>query len=147
MWTLSPTPHRVETGGHRLYAWCAADAMGMPPAIGRTVRVSSARPATGQTITVTATPGDVRTVQPPGAVVSAIITGDPGDIRGSPCNLGHFFASRDAAAGWAAEHADRRFSASPMPSITPAASCGCSSMADRRPFERITKTGGPLGSC
>lgn len=26
--TLNPTPHQVETGGHRLYAWCAADALG-----------------------------------------------------------------------------------------------------------------------
>lgn len=104
--TLNPTPHRVETGGHTLYAWCAADALGMLPAIGRTVRVSSACPATGQAITVTASPEGVRDVQPPGAVVSAIITGDPGDIRGSECNLGNFFASRQASSEWAAEHPD-----------------------------------------
>ncbi len=39
---LNPTRHRVETGGHRLYAWYAADALGVLPAIGRTVRIASA---------------------------------------------------------------------------------------------------------
>lgn len=105
--TLNPTPHQVETSAHhRLHAWCAADALGMLPAIGRTVRVSSACPATGQTVSVTAGPDGVQDVQPRGAVVSVIITGDPDDIRGSLCNLGHFFASPDAASGWASEHPD-----------------------------------------
>jgi alkylmercury lyase len=104
--TLNPTPHRVQAGGHQLYAWCAPDALGMLPAIGRTVRISSPCPATGQTITVTAGPGGVRDLQPPTAVVSAIVTADPDDIRGSECSLGHFFASRQAASGWAADHPD-----------------------------------------
>ncbi len=43
----------------------------------------------------------MRDLQPPTAVVSAIITGDPNDIRGSECSLGHFFASRQAASGGA----------------------------------------------
>jgi alkylmercury lyase len=76
----------------------------MLPAIGRTVRVSSACPVTGQTVTVTAGPHGVQDVHPPAAVVSVIITGDPDDIRGSLCNLGRFFASPDAASGWAGEH-------------------------------------------
>lgn len=104
--TLNHTPHQVEVDGHRLYAWCAPDALGMLPAIGRTVRISSACPATGQTITVTADPGGVRDVQPPAAVVSALITGDPDDVRGSECSLGNFFASPEAASGWAGEHPD-----------------------------------------
>lgn len=57
-------------------------------------------------MTVTAGPDGVRDVQPPGAVVSAVITCDPDDIRGSVCDLGHFYASADAASGWAAEHPD-----------------------------------------
>jgi hypothetical protein len=80
--------------------------LGILPAIGRTVRVSSACPATGQTITVTASPAGVRDLQPPAAVVSAIVTGDQADIRGSECSLGHFFASREAASGWEGEHPD-----------------------------------------
>jgi hypothetical protein len=41
-------------------------------------------------------------------VVSAVVTGDPGadGLRASPCNLADFFASAEAAAGWAAEHPD-----------------------------------------
>lgn len=57
-------------------------------------------------MTVTAGPDGIQNVQPPGAVVSAIITGNPDDIRGSLCDLGRFFASADAASGWAKEHPD-----------------------------------------
>jgi alkylmercury lyase len=103
--TLNPTPHQVETGGHRLYAWCAADALGMLPAIGRTVRITSACPETGEAVTITAGPEGVRDMQPPEAVVSAVLTGDPDDIRGSLCDLGNFFPPR-AASGWAKEHPD-----------------------------------------
>ena len=78
----------------------------MLPAIGRTVQISSDCPETGQVVTVTAGPDGVRDIQPPGAVVSAILTGDPDDIRGSLCDLGRFFASADAASGWAKEHPD-----------------------------------------
>jgi alkylmercury lyase len=68
--TLNPTPHHVEVDGHLVYAWCAADALGMLPAIGRTVRISSDCPVTRRTVTVTAGPEGVRDIQPPGAVVS-----------------------------------------------------------------------------
>jgi hypothetical protein len=78
----------------------------MLPAIGRTVRVSSACPVTGQTVTVTAGPHGVQDVHPPAAVVSVIITGDPDDIRGSLGNLGRFFASPSADSGCASENPD-----------------------------------------
>jgi alkylmercury lyase len=104
--TLNPAPHQAVVDGHRLYAWCAADALGMMPAIGRTVRVSSACPATGQAVTVTVAPDGVRDTRPPEAVVSVIITGDPDDLRGSVCSLGNFFASPDAASGWLSQHPD-----------------------------------------
>jgi alkylmercury lyase len=104
--TLNPTPHHVEVDGHLVYAWCAADALGMLPAIGRTVRISSDCPETRRTVTVTAGPEGVRDVQPPEAVVSAVISGDPDDIRGTLCEMGHFFTSAEAASGWATEHPD-----------------------------------------
>lgn len=102
--TLSPTPHRVETGGHVVYGWCAADTLWMPPVTGREATISSPCPATGQTVTVTAGPDGMQAVHP--AVVSAILTGDWDDIRGTVCDLGNFYASADAAASWAAEHPD-----------------------------------------
>jgi alkylmercury lyase len=106
--TLNPTPHQVETGGHRLYGWCVPDVLGGLPAIGRTVTITSRCPATGQTVTATAGPDGVRDVHPPQAVVSAVVTGDPeaDGLRASLCNLADFFASEQAAAGWAAEHPD-----------------------------------------
>lgn len=87
----------VETGGHRLYAWCAADALGMLRAIGRTVRITSACPETGEAGTVTAGPEGVRDMQTPEAVVSAVLAGDPDDIRCTMCDLGSFFSSPQAA--------------------------------------------------
>lgn len=106
--TLNPTPHQVVADGHRLYGWCAADVLGMLPAIGRTVTITSQCPATGQAVTVTAGPDGVRDIYPPEAVVSAILTAAPEaeGIRASVCDLGRFFASAEAAAGWAAEHPD-----------------------------------------
>jgi alkylmercury lyase len=104
--TLNPTPHRVETGSHVVYGWCAADTLWMPPVTGREATITSPCPATGQTVTVTAGPDGVQDVHPAEAVVSAILTGDWDDIRGTVCNLGNFYASADAAAGWAAEHPD-----------------------------------------
>jgi alkylmercury lyase len=124
---LNPTPHRVQAGGRRLYAWCAADALGMLPGIGRSVQISSQCPQTGQPVTVTAGPDGVRDIQLPQAVVSAVITGDPDDICGSVCDPGRFFASPDAAAGWAASILTACCSLSPTPSTTPASSCGTSS--------------------
>jgi hypothetical protein len=100
----APAELAAVVDGHRLYAWCAADALGMMPAIGRTVRVSSACPATGQAVTVTVAPDGVRDTRPPEAVVSVIITGNPDDLRGSVCSLGNFFASPDAASGWLSQH-------------------------------------------
>lgn len=50
--TLTPRRTRSRPGAHRLHGWYAADALGMLPAIGRTVRVCSACPATGQTVSV-----------------------------------------------------------------------------------------------
>lgn len=85
--TLSPTPHRVDAGGHNIYAWCAADALGILPAIGRTVQITSACRETGQAVSVTAGPEGVRDIRPPQAVVSTLITADPDDIRGSLCDL------------------------------------------------------------
>jgi alkylmercury lyase len=104
--TLSPTPHTVEVDGHLLYAWCAPAALGIMPAFGLPVRVSSPCHATGQTVTVTARPDGVQDVRPPEAVVSGVVTGDADDVRGSMCSLAHFFVSRDAASGWLDEHPD-----------------------------------------
>jgi hypothetical protein len=120
--TLNPTPHRVETGGHQLYAWCAPDALGMLPAIGRTVRISSPCPAISQTISVTAGRRPRRRYRR-SSPETAIITGDPDDIRGSECDLGTSSPpGRRRPAGRPATPAGR-CSPSPTPSTTPGPSC------------------------
>lgn len=102
--TLNPTTHRVDVDGHTLYAWCAADALGMLPAIGRSVQITSPCRATGRTVAVAVNPDGVEDVQPAAAVVSVVVVGSPDDPRGTMCDFGHFFVSADDASGWLDEH-------------------------------------------
>lgn len=104
--TLEPTPHRVEIDGHTVYAWCAGDTLGNLPATGRRVRISSTCPATGAAITLVAGPDGVSGLNPPDAVVSVPLTGDPRDIRGSLCQRSSFFVSAEAASEWLAHTPD-----------------------------------------
>lgn len=104
--TLTPTPHRVEVNGNTLYAWCAADALGMLPAVGRSVRITSACHATGQPVTVRVGPGGVQEIDPQAAVVSVIAAGDRNEPRATMCSLGHFFVSAEAASEWHSQHPD-----------------------------------------
>lgn len=85
---------------------CAADALAVGVLVGRPARVTSRCHATGQQVTVDLGPGGVTRVQPVGAVVSLVPTGDPADLAASICMHGHFFVSAEAAADWQAEHPD-----------------------------------------
>lgn len=103
--TLLPTGHRIDLAGraHALYGWCGPDVLVVPWLLGVPGRVSSRCPATGTAITAHVGPEGVGEVAPAGAVVSFVDALDAADIRGSTCDRQHFFASREAAAGWLAE--------------------------------------------
>jgi alkylmercury lyase len=104
--TLIPTPHRIDLvdRGHTLYGWCGPDVLAIPWLLGIPRRITTRCPATGTPITVHVGPEGVGEIDPADAVVSFMPTLDPSDIRGSTCDRQHFFASRDAAAGWLAAH-------------------------------------------
>jgi alkylmercury lyase len=103
--TQRQTPHPFVVGGRVLYTWCAMDTLFFPVLLNRPAAVSSACPATGQTIAFEVTPRSVRALESPDAVVSQLVsTGLVDDIRAAVCDHGHFFASAEAAAPWLANH-------------------------------------------
>jgi alkylmercury lyase len=103
--TLVPTPHRYAVGDRAFYTWCAPDAILFPLVLGHTATIASHDPVGGANIRLTSGPQSVESCTPEGAVVSSRSAGfTTADVRGSICQYGHFFASRDTAAAYAARH-------------------------------------------
>ena len=98
-------PHRFEVDGTHLYAWCAWDTLFLPALIGKTARVSSQCPVTGETISLTVASDRVEALSPEGAVVSMLMPADglDADVIQSFCHHVHFFASRETGEQWVAE--------------------------------------------
>ena len=95
--TLNDTAHAFELDGHRLYTWCALDALMFPVMIGRTARVLSRCPATRLSVSLTVSPDGVRDVEPASAVVSLPLPDSAPNIRSSFCCHADFYASASAA--------------------------------------------------
>lgn len=75
-----------------------------PALLDRTARVTSSCHSTGAPVRLTVTPGGVTELDPPDAVVSVVTPAAPVSVRSAFCQQVHFFASRDEAAPWLAEH-------------------------------------------
>lgn len=103
--TLRPTPHRFTFDGRTVFGRCATDALIFPALLDRPGVVESTCPLTGHQMRAEVTPNAVIDVEPPGAVVSEVRpTTRVVDLRAEICGLGHFFASRETAAGWLTQH-------------------------------------------
>jgi alkylmercury lyase len=102
--TLVPTPHHFEVDGHQLYAWCATDTLLFPILLNKTANVETIDPVTGTKIRLTVSPRAVERVEPRGAVLSFSNYLDAADVRGTFCNIGHWFASRQAGEEYASKH-------------------------------------------
>jgi alkylmercury lyase len=108
-WGLSvaETPHRLRADGRDLYTWCAWDTLFLAIALGERVEVESTCPTTAEPITLTVSPESVGDVHPQGAVMSFLLPGErgfSGDVIRGFCHYVHFFASKEAARAWTAEH-------------------------------------------
>lgn len=102
--TLVPTPHHFEVDGHKLYTWCATDTLLFPLLLNRTAKVETVDPISKAKIRLTVSPDAVDNVQPSGAVLSFSNYLDATDVRGTFCNVGHWFATRRAGEEYASEH-------------------------------------------
>jgi alkylmercury lyase len=98
--------HRLHIDGRELSTWCAYDTLFLPELLGRTVRVSSRCPVTGDQISLTVGPRGASDLTPPEALVSFLVPDRPfgDDLIRSFCHFVHFFASPQAAATWTAAH-------------------------------------------
>jgi alkylmercury lyase len=102
--TLVPTPHSFEVDGHKLYAWCATDTLLFPILLNKAANVETTDPVTGTKIRLTVSPRAVDRVEPNGAVLSFSSYLDATDVRGTFCNIGHWFASRKTGEEYASKH-------------------------------------------
>lgn len=102
--TLRETPHALELDGHRLYTWCALDALIFPTLLGKTAKVFSSCAATGAPVRLSVTPEAIRELEPPEAMVSLVCPDALENIRATFCCHVHFFASASVAEAWASTH-------------------------------------------
>lgn len=103
---LTPT-HRFELDDRTLYAWCAWDTLFLPGILGRTARVTSTCPTTGERIELRVGRKGVFDTSHQGAVVSFLVPEGSfdADVVQSFCHFVHFFVDREAGDRWVAEHA------------------------------------------
>lgn len=110
------TTHRLLMDGRTLYSWCAQDALFLSIVLDilfdRQVQIESTCPTTGAGIRLEASTSGVANLEPEGTVMSfvrvsdpgAVLTGDVDDAITNFCHYVNFFASREAALAWTAEH-------------------------------------------
>jgi alkylmercury lyase len=98
--------HRIEVDGRCLTAWCAWDTLFLPGLLGRSARVSSRCPVTGEAISLSISADGPHAVSPAGTVLSFLAPERPfdADVVRSFCHFVHFFASEEAAREWTAVH-------------------------------------------
>jgi alkylmercury lyase len=101
--------HKFQAeGGRPIYAWCALDAFLIVPVLGRSARVESRDPVTGESVTMTVTPEGLEDLSPATAVVSLLVPDGPFDdnVIQTFCNHVHNFASLESGRQWAASRSD-----------------------------------------
>ena len=102
--TLQLTPHRLETEGRTLFAWCALDALLFPALLGRPANIESPCRGTGELVHIEVTSAGIEVVEPPSSVVSIVAARDLTNFRRVSCNNAHFFSSPEAASRWLEKH-------------------------------------------
>lgn len=109
---VAPMHHRFEVEGRTLWTWCAWDSLFIPEILGRSARVTSSDPETGEIVRLVVTRDRINSVVPDGAVVSFIqpeaMTFDEGaaNVMAKFCHFVFFFASRVSGERWVAKHPD-----------------------------------------
>jgi alkylmercury lyase len=102
--TRRPTPHRFRIGDAELYTWCAMDTLIFATVLDRPVQIESPEGGTGEPLRLETDGRRIIAADPPSIVVSWFFDPAGTGFRASICQFGHFFASRDSAAEWAAKY-------------------------------------------
>jgi alkylmercury lyase len=102
--TRRPTQHGFRIGEADLYTWCAMDTLIFAAFLERPVEISSPDGATGQALRLETDGRRIVAADPPSIVASWFIDPTATGFRAAACQFGHFFASRESAAAWAAKY-------------------------------------------
>src|SRR5918999_3566297 len=102
--THQPTQHRFRVGDAELYTWCAMDTLIFAAVLDRPVQIESPDGATGRPLRLETDGRRILQADPPYIVVSWFFDPGASGFRASVCQFGHFFASRESAATWAAKY-------------------------------------------
>ena len=102
--TRRPTPHRFRIGDAELDTWCAMDTLIFAAFVDRPVQIESPDGATGEPLRLETDGQRIIAADPPSIAVSWFFDAAATGFRASVCQFGHFFASRDSAAEWAAKY-------------------------------------------
>lgn len=102
--TRRPTPHRFRVGDAEMYTWCAMDTLIFAAFVDRPVQITSADGATGEPLRLETDGRRIIAADPPSIAVSWFFDRAATGFRASVCQFGHFFASRESAAEWAAQY-------------------------------------------
>ena len=102
--TRRPTQHRFRIGRADLYTWCAMDTLIFAAFLDRAAEIESPDGATGEPLRLETDGRQVVAADPASIVVSWFFDPATTGFRASVCQFGHFFASRESAAAWAASY-------------------------------------------
>lgn len=106
----APMHHSFEVDGRSLSTWCAWDSLFIPEILGRTARVSSPDPESGEVVRLVVTPDMIESVEPDNAVVSFVLPDaevfgtSAANVMAKFCHFIFFFASRSSGERWVAKH-------------------------------------------
>jgi alkylmercury lyase len=95
-------PHRLSLGGSTLAAWCAWDALFLPPLLRSIAEVESRTPS-GETVRLRVSSERVESAEPSSVHVSLVVPSAAAaqrDFVTSFCHFVHFFGSREEGQHW-----------------------------------------------
>jgi alkylmercury lyase len=108
----APMHHRFEIEGQTLFTWCAWDSLFIPEILGRSARVTSCDPESGETVRLVVTPARIEAAEPAEAVVSfvqpqaQVFGTTAANVMAKFCHYVFFFASRQSGERWIAKNPD-----------------------------------------
>jgi alkylmercury lyase len=102
--TRRPTQHRFRIGDAELYTWCAMDTLIFAAFLDGPVQITSPDGATGEPLRLETDGRRIVAADPPSIVVTWFVDQAGTGFRAATCQFGHFFASSESAAVWAAKY-------------------------------------------
>ena len=101
----APMHHCFEVEGQTLWTWCAWDSLFLPEILGRSARVTSPDPESGEIVRLVVTPDRIESVVPNGVVVSFIqpeaqVFDSSANVMAQFCHHVFFFASPESGERW-----------------------------------------------